>query len=78
MKRLCITYQADDGPYGVDTAESRITIPMTDERADDILDRQAESYYVRSYTSSDLTDILTGLARLQGYANATFISAESE
>ncbi len=84
MKRLCITYHmgidhskpSDDYPHNIETAENCITIPMVEEVADDILEKQRDSQYVNRLGDTNLTDILKGIAKFQGYVDAIFVMAE--
>jgi len=84
MKRLCIFYHmsidhskpSDNYPHNIETAETCITIPMLDEMADDILEKQANSPYVKSFGTRDITNLLSELARVQGYTDAAFVMAE--
>ena len=75
MKRICITYHMTNEETTVETC---ITVAMTDENAQDILENQCRAYCVSGLLSSPIKGLLENLANLQGYKNAdvTFILAE--
>ena len=75
MKRICITYHITDEETTVETC---VTVAMTDENAQDILENQCRAYCVSGLLSSPVKVLLEQLASLQGYKNAdvTFILAE--
>lgn len=85
MKHLCITYhmtkikgkRADGSPV-IEIAETCITLPMTNEIADDILRRQKESGYVDERTPGLVAAVLKRLTFMQGYNKARFICAEPD
>ena len=75
MTKLTITYHMHAGPYEDETA---IVLPMTEDKAREILANQECSRYVqpnRGFRPLLLTT-LDRLAKLQGYSYATFICAE--
>lgn len=73
MKRICITYHmhidhskpSDDLPHNIETVETCITLPMRDEVADDILENEEESQYLRFM--GEVRNILEHISELQGY-----------
>ncbi|WP_072774771.1 hypothetical protein [Desulfitobacterium chlororespirans] len=76
LKRVCITYhmqtmisKPSDSIREYDTAESCIVIPMVEEIANDILQKQASSLHVPRI-------LLNELASYQGYENGIFVMAE--
>lgn len=76
MKHISITYHM---ARANEVAETCITLPMKDAIADDILEHQGESRYIKqnSHTITNIKIILTLLAELQGYDNAAFCCAKS-
>lgn len=75
MTKILITYHMHAGPYEDETA---IVLPMTEDKAREILANQECSRYVqqnRGFRPLLLTT-LDRLAKLQGYGYATFICAE--
>ena len=77
MKRICITYHMTKTN---EVAETCVTISVADDVADDILENQGDSQYVRqgSFSITAIKTILSNLAELQGYADAAFCMAEED
>ena len=76
MKRLAILYSLLR--IG-ETAETNVTLQMTDEAADDILSKQRDSLYVLNIDGKYgglVQEVLYLLALLQGYSGAEFISSQ--
>lgn len=69
MKHLCITYHMEK-PNENEIAESCITLPMTEEIAADVMEHQESSFNIPI-----IENILTRLAKLQGYQGASFTCA---
>lgn len=69
MKRIRITYHMEKPG---EVSESCITIPMTDDIADDILWMQESSTYLGVGHNGVVRRLLENLAEVQGY---TFIGA---
>ncbi|WP_207643852.1 hypothetical protein [Desulfitobacterium hafniense] len=76
LKRVCITYhmqtmisKPSDSTREYDTAESCIVIPMVEEIANDILEKQSGSAHAPRI-------LLNELACYQGYENGIFLIAE--
>jgi hypothetical protein len=79
MKKLDICYHMSrrhgDGVHTEDV-ETRIIIPMINEWADDIFEKQCDSSYVNKYTGErNVYDALLNLAVIQGYADVEFYCA---
>lgn len=72
-KYICITYHMAklDG----ETAETCIDLPMEEKIADDILQAQRDSRYVKD-AAWPIASILQNLAKLQGYDSSAFCAAE--
>lgn len=85
MKSIWITYHlfadhskpADDFPHKTETAENCIRVAFPEELANDVLEKQGESEYVKKSARETLNDWLNMLARLQGYQKGYFVSAEA-
>lgn len=75
MKYICITYHMSREN---EVAETCITLPMDEKIADDILENQGDSQYVKqgSFSITAVKTILNNMAELQGYADASFCMAE--
>ena len=76
MKHVCITYHMTR-PHEV--AETCTTLALDDAIADDLLEKQESSDYVRirsHFTLQPIPVLLNRLAYLQGYDRATFCCAE--
>lgn len=75
MKHITITYHMHK-PNEV--AETCITIAAKEDVADDILQNQGNSRYVKanSFAITPVKTILNRLAELQGYSDASFCMAE--
>ena len=76
MKTVLITYMAVKGPKA---EPCQAVIPMTDQFADELLDRQKHSMVLGGmrYNKGLLSTTLDRLAKLQGYGYADFVSAEN-
>lgn len=85
MKNIWITYclfadrsqPADDFPHKTELVESCIKVAFPEELANDVLEKQSESEYVKKSAKEGLYDWLNMLARLQGYQEGHFVSAET-
>lgn len=77
MKNIIITYHMSRES---EVAETCIKLPMQEHIADDILERQGDSQYVKqgSMSITAVKLILNNLAELQGYYDAAFCMAEEE
>lgn len=85
MKHLCITYhmtkikgKRSDGSKTIEIIETCITLPMEDTIADDILEKQGESGYVKQETPGLVAAVLKRLAYMQGCSKGRFIYAEPD
>ena len=76
MTKLTVTYHMHAGPY---EDESAIAVPMSDDKAREILNLQGGSRYVHPTNDGRrglLLALLDKLAKLQGYQFASFVCAE--
>ncbi len=64
MKRITITYHMERPG---EVAESCITLPMTDDIADDILWMEEDSTYLGAGHNGEVRRLLESLATIQGY-----------
>lgn len=75
MKRICITYHMTKEH---EVAETCITLSMEDSIANDILQHQGDSRYIKanSFSLTIVKSLLVNLAALQGYGTASFCCAD--
>ena len=71
MKHVCLTYHMNRA--GMD-AETCITLPMTEDNAQDLIANGEDSVVYRG----NIAGILQRLATIQGYNTASFCTAEMD
>lgn len=74
MKHICVTYHMTHKTVdGRETVEGRITLPMSDDCAKDMIEKGEEGPTYLAFVH----DILSGLSDLQGFNYVGFCSARS-
>lgn len=71
MKRITITYHMEKGS---ETAESCITVPMTDKALEGL--RQFDRDGVPHYGHASVLELISSLALLAGYDTGTYVGHE--